>query len=212
MHSIQYQNYKRWFASTSSAFLIIFIFMIIFLRVEPVVKLQSSPYLVLDYITLPPPPKVEPKKPPKPKPPPKVLEKKEQPPEPPPLAKAPVEVSEASPVPTQLISAPVAEKPKPSVVEDIKHLDNTEFTPIYNPRPTYPSIARAAGIEGYVIVELLIDEKGKVKSFSILRTSGHQQFALETAKVVRRWRFPPPRIDGRPSQVKYEYKVVFKLE
>jgi len=67
---------------------------------------------------------------------------------------------------------------------------STVFNPLYNPKPIYPRIARAAGIEGYVIVELLINEKGRIKTFSILKTVGHQQFALSTAKAIKRWRFP----------------------
>ncbi|MFH1760902.1 MAG: energy transducer TonB [bacterium] len=211
MIEVPCQEYKRWLIAGISAFTSIILFMVFFLRIGPEISLQQAPFMILDYINLPPPPKMIPEVPPKQKPPPKA-EKKIPDPEPPPTVKAPIEVSEPSSAPSEFVTAPKAEKPKPSVAEDIRQLDNAEFSPIYNPKPRYPDIARAAGIEGFVVVDLLIDETGRVKSFSILKTEGHQQFTLETSKVIRSWRFPPPRIGGKLSMVRYEYKVVFRLE
>jgi protein TonB len=202
--------YRRWLTAGLSAFVLHMAFLFLFLRIEQEVKLKPAPFLELDYITLPAPPRIKPKKKRVPKPPPKVVKKRELP-KPPPVAKAPVAVSEPSPAIPDIVSAPAPAK-APEIVENVQQLDNVEFTPFYNPKPAYPRIARAAGIEGHVIVELLIDEEGRVKTFSIRKTVGHQQFALSTAKVIKRWRFPPPRIHGKPAKVRYQYSVIFKLE
>jgi len=99
----------------------------------------------------------------------------------------------------------------PEAVSEIGSLDNMDFAPLYNPSPAYPEIARAAGMEGFVLVELLIDENGMVVEFKILQVSGHPQFGKETEKVISRWKFPPPRQNGKPVRVKYVYKILFRL-
>ena len=196
----------RWICAAFLAFGLHAVFLLLFLRVSPKVDVQEAPYLVLDYVVLPPPPRPAPK-PAVPKPKPMVEEALK-----PPVAKAPVEAVPEAPAEPDLVSAPEPEAPIPDLVSDIARLDNKDFGPTENPRPVYPRMARAAGLEGHVVVELLIDEAGKIKSFSILKTAGHQQFALSTAKAVKDWRFPPPRYKGHPVKVRYEYTVIFRLE
>jgi protein TonB len=202
----------RWSFALLFAFCAHLVFMGLFLQVEPkrIVPVQPGPNLVLDYVVLPP--LVKPKKKPLPKPPPVEEKKVEVVPEPVLEPVAPVAVAEPAPVPAEIISAPPQKAAPPLMVTDIAGLDNTDFNPLYNPKPAYPALARAAGIEGEVVVELIIEKDGRVKQFSILSTSGHQQFALETSKVIRHWRFPVPRLHGEPVKVKYEYTVVFRLE
>jgi len=201
---------KRFGYAVPAAILIHVLFLITFLRVKPDIKLRQAPYILLGHVNLPP--KVIPKKPQIKKPsPPKVIKKPDTP-KPPPPAKAPVEASDAKPQLADLISAPMVKTKVTEVAESVNELDNTDFEPIYNPKPAYPPIARMAEIEGYVVVELLINKKGRVEKYSIIKTEGHQQFALETSRVVRKWRFPPPRINGRPAKVRYEYTVRFVLE
>ena len=125
---------------------------------------------------------------------------------------APAAVPKPSPQPAEVVNGPPQKAAPPVIVTGITGLDNTDFIPLYHPKPAYPALARVAGIEGEVVVELIIDKKGKVKQFSILSTSGHQQFALETSKVIRHWRFPVSRVKGVPVKVKYEYTVLFRLE
>jgi periplasmic protein TonB len=91
-------------------------------------------------------------------------------------------------------------------------LDNVEFAPFYNPKPAYPPIAHTAGIEGFVEVDLIINESGRVESFTIVKINGHSSFGDETAKVIGKWRFPPPRIKGQRVRVKYLYRVNFTLD
>lgn len=210
---IDYNNGKRWFFATLVSFLIVFFFMFIFLKTDNKLKLSIAPLLLLGYVELPAPPKViKKKKIIKPKTPPKVIKKIKEIPKPPPLAKAPVKESEPTPVPAEIVTAKEAPKPSPQIVENIKQLDNTDFNPIYNPKPRYPAIAREAGIEGYVVLELLINKKGRVESFSILKTFGHQRFGLEVAKVLKKWRFPPPMLNGLRTTVRYQYTIKFQLD
>jgi periplasmic protein TonB len=100
---------------------------------------------------------------------------------------------------------------QPVAIGSATLLDNTNFSPIFNPKPAYPAIANKANIEGYVDVELIVTPVGTIESFTILKTFGHPAFGEETAKVIKRWRFPPPRINGKPSKIKYDYRVNFTL-
>ena len=91
-------------------------------------------------------------------------------------------------------------------------LDNVDYSPLYNPKPAYPPIALKAGIQGSVDVDLVINEFGRVEEFSIIKVNGHPSFRDETAKVVGKWRFPPPRVDGKKVKIKFLYTVNFKLD
>ena len=107
------------------------------------------------------------------------------------------------------------EKEKSDEVIDIgsiKTLDNVNYTPLYNPKPAYPPIAIRAGIQGSVDVDLVINEYGRVEQFSIVKVEGHPDFGNETARIIGKWRFPPPRINGKRVKIKYLYTVNFKLQ
>jgi protein TonB len=207
----------RWIVSALFALTFPILFILLFTMFEKKADISEAPFIALDYIVLPATTKSAP--------PPKAITKPEPPPE---KEKPPEEVipearpDEAVYAPTTKPSPPVAqqtavkESSEPidntGEVMDVNRLDNTDFAPIFNPAPTYPAIAREAGLEGFVLVELVIDAKGFVKTFSIRKTVGHQAFAIETSKVIRKWRFPPPRIQGQAMEIRYEYKVVFRLD
>lgn len=97
-------------------------------------------------------------------------------------------------------------------VGSIKTLDNVNYTPLYNPKPAYPPIAIRAGIQGSVDVDLVINEFGRVEQFFIVKVEGHPDFGNETAKIIGKWRFPPPRINGKRVKIKYLYTVNFRLQ
>jgi TonB family protein len=100
----------------------------------------------------------------------------------------------------------------PVRINGAAELDNTDFSPIVNIKPLYPIIAIRANIEGHVDVDLLVDERGRVETFSIIGVKGHPSFGNETARVIPKWRFPPPRIKGQKVRVKYVYRVNFTLD
>jgi TonB family protein len=74
----------------------------------------------------------------------------------------------------------------------------------------YPFEAQAKGIEGDVMVELKIDERGLVTDARIVTSvPGLDEEALKTA---RRWRFAPTLIDGRAVPTKMILGVSFRIE
>ena len=66
--------------------------------------------------------------------------------------------------------------------------------------PVYPREAQIAGIQGIVIVEVIIGEDGRVSLSDILRSIPYLDEAA--LQAVRQWRYSPSIIDGRPARVK----------
>jgi protein TonB len=67
------------------------------------------------------------------------------------------------------------------------------------PAPQYPTIAKTAGVQGPVVVQVLINEQGHVVNAKVM--SGHpllQQAALQTAY---KWKFSPTVLTGQPVMV-----------
>jgi len=75
--------------------------------------------------------------------------------------------------------------------------------------PIYPQIARAARVEGIVILEAVIAEDGAVRDVRVLRSLP----LLDAAAIdaVRQWRFTPTLLNGQPVPVVMTVTVAFKL-
>jgi Ca-activated chloride channel family protein len=67
------------------------------------------------------------------------------------------------------------------------------------PRPDYPATARAAGASGVVIVEVTVDETGKVIAARAL--SGPQMLRAAAIAAARQARFAPTKLSGQPIKV-----------
>lgn len=67
------------------------------------------------------------------------------------------------------------------------------------PKPAYPAIARAARASGTVVVQVLIDENGRVVSASAV--SGHPLLQAVAVGAARQARFSPTKLSGQPVKV-----------
>ena len=65
--------------------------------------------------------------------------------------------------------------------------------------PVYPAIARAARASGTVVVQLLIDEEGKV--MAAVAISGHPLLYGASAKAARESVFTPTKLEGKAVKV-----------
>jgi protein TonB len=82
-------------------------------------------------------------------------------------------------------------------------------TPIRMVKPAYPRIAMSARVQGDVLIELVIDEQGKVSNATIVRSIPLlDQAALD---AVRQWEFTPTMIDNVPVPVIVTTSVGFTL-
>ena len=69
----------------------------------------------------------------------------------------------------------------------------------YTTRPEYPAAAKQLRITGSVLVEVVIDECGRVMSAAALK--GRSELAPAAVKAARAWRFLPTKLEGRPVKV-----------
>ncbi len=79
-------------------------------------------------------------------------------------------------------------------------------------KPKYPEIAQEAGIEGTVVVQVFVDEKGRVKETVILK--GIPNTGLDEAAIsaIRKTRFRPAKQRERPVGVWISIPVNFRLK
>jgi protein TonB len=75
--------------------------------------------------------------------------------------------------------------------------------------PVYPAIARAAHVEGVVILEAVIGENGAVRDVRVLRSI--QLLDDAATEAVRQWRFTPTLLNGQAVPVVMTVTVAFKL-
>jgi TonB family protein len=114
----------------------------------------------------------------------------------------PTEVSQPSPP----SSAPVSEPPNRLVVSG----GVLSGKAISKPPPEYPEIAKKARAQGAVVVQITVDEEGRVISASAI--SGNPLLQQAAVAAVRNWRFPPTMVSGQPVKVTGTVTVNFTLK
>lgn len=104
---------------------------------------------------------------------------------------------------------PVVERPDEPVPFDPASIERPRR--VVAPLPPYTELARHMRVEGFVVLEAVIDTEGRVRDVRVVRPlpGGLDRSAVET---IRTWRFEPARRDGRPIAVLYNLTVNFRLQ
>jgi protein TonB len=78
-------------------------------------------------------------------------------------------------------------------------------------RISYPPQAKQASIEGPVVMDLIIDDQGKVRQVSLVRGPG---YGLDEAAIeaIQKFQFRPAQIADKSVAVKIRYTYRFILE
>jgi len=76
----------------------------------------------------------------------------------------------------------------------------------------YPEIARKAGIEGRVIVQVLVSEKGKVIKTRVIKSLGHSGCDEAAVKAIRNVKWKPALQRDKPVKVWVAIPVIFRLK
>lgn len=76
--------------------------------------------------------------------------------------------------------------------------------------PVYPPAARAAEVEADVVLEIVLDDAGRVSDAKVTRTAGYglDKSALD---AIRGYRFSAAQKDDRPVRVRMHWTVQFRL-
>jgi len=88
---------------------------------------------------------------------------------------------------------------------------DSQPTVIGDVRIPYPEDARSRGIEGTVVLAVLVDETGKVQTVKILSGPG-AGLDQAAAKAVERIRFRPAMRKGQPVAAQITYRYTFLLD
>lgn len=167
----------------------------------------------------PPPPPPEPEPPPPPPPPepePMPVELPEPPPPPPPPP-PPVKKPVVKPPPPKPVVVPPPAPPPPVVIAPIRiepvPVEAPTFDAAYlnNPKPPYPRPARRLGLEGTVVLRVLVSPGGKALEVKIQKSSGTGVLDDAAVNAVRNWTFVPAKQGGRAITAAVDVPINFNL-
>jgi protein TonB len=76
-------------------------------------------------------------------------------------------------------------------------------------RPQYPSIAKAAGVQGVVVIEATISKAGAIESLHMV--SGPEMLRPAAIEAIQSARYRPYRLNGEPTEVQTTITMNFKM-
>lgn len=94
---------------------------------------------------------------------------------------------------------------------------SAESEPIFNanylnnPAPYYPQSAKRKGIQGKVLLSVLVQTDGTAASVQVSRSSGSNDLDVAALDAVKQWKFIPARSKGHPVQASVVVPVEFKI-
>jgi protein TonB len=99
--------------------------------------------------------------------------------------------------------------PPPPVAHPPRVSHMMEGNLIYKVQPVYPPLARAARIQGAVVLRAFISRTGTIENLQTL--SGHPMLVGAARDAVRQWRYRPYILNGDPVEVETQVTVNFSL-
>ena len=81
---------------------------------------------------------------------------------------------------------------------------------IYRPIPVYPALARAARVEGTVVLEATISKSGSIENLRVV--GGPAMLRQAALDAVSQWGYRPYLLNGEPVAVETTVNVVFNLQ
>lgn len=99
----------------------------------------------------------------------------------------------------------------PSAPADIVRVGGMIAAPklIHSVRPQYPELAQMARLSGLVILEALVDSRGRVESVRVL--SGKPLLDESAVEAVKQWRYKPLLLNGVPTRFLLTVMVRFNF-
>ena len=80
---------------------------------------------------------------------------------------------------------------------------------IHKVEPPYPPLARAARVQGDVVLNAIIDTNGQITNLQLV--SGHPMLVPAALEAVKQWRYKPYLLNGQPVEVETTITVIFAL-
>ncbi len=80
---------------------------------------------------------------------------------------------------------------------------------VHRVEPTYPALARAARVQGDVVLTAVISVNGEIENLQLV--SGHPMLVPAAISAVKQWRYKPYLLNGQPVEVETTITVIFSL-
>ena len=80
---------------------------------------------------------------------------------------------------------------------------------IHRMEPVYPPLAKAARVQGEVVLSAVIDVNGQITNLQLV--SGHPMLVPSALAAVKEWRYKPYLLNGAPVEVETTITVIFSL-
>lgn len=80
---------------------------------------------------------------------------------------------------------------------------------VYRAELEYPKIARAARIQGNVVLQAIINRDGAIQDLQVV--SGHPMLVPAAIASVKLWRYKPYLLNGQPVEVETTINVIFSI-
>jgi TonB family protein len=78
-------------------------------------------------------------------------------------------------------------------------------------KPEYPPEELDQGVEADVTLEILVDVVGMVEGAWVLVANGPRSFEIASLDAIRQFRFKPPIVEGRPSEMWIRFQIRFRI-
>lgn len=83
---------------------------------------------------------------------------------------------------------------------------------IFRVEPDYPDAARRARVDGFVLLEAIVNKRGDVVNVKVLQSPPSRYgFSEKATEAVEKWKFKPAIYRGRPINVRIRFSVEFNL-
>ncbi|MGD0758204.1 MAG: energy transducer TonB [Candidatus Sulfotelmatobacter sp.] len=101
----------------------------------------------------------------------------------------------------------LATPPAPAHPIRVSHMDPGSL--IYQVQPVYPPLARAARVEGPVVLAALISKDGTIENLRVV--TGRPMLVSSAVEAVSKWRYRPYILNSEPVEVETQITVNFLL-
>ncbi|MDX1588291.1 MAG: energy transducer TonB [Oleiphilaceae bacterium] len=90
---------------------------------------------------------------------------------------------------------------------------DSDYLPIVKVEPVYPQRALRRGIEGYVVVEFTVTERGNVENPRVVEADPEGVFDQAAMDAARKFKYRPKSVNGEPVEVAGVRNIIrFEME